>query len=313
MQKLKLMIENNFYAVKMKKGDKKMKEQVNFMQNNVSCKERIETVYPALSGASKKIADFVLESPDKPIHMTVVQMAESCKVSEASIVRFCKHLEYSGFYDFKLSLASEILPGNQMIQEDITPQDTEAAVLEKVFAGEQQALQETLQMIDRQDFASAVNHIAFSNKVEFFSCGNARPIAQDAHYRLLRTGIDSRIGIDDYDCLIHASMLRVGDVAIGISHSGSTKKIIKMLEEARKNGATTICITGVIKAPITRVSDICLISYSKETMFRNMAMASRIAQMAIMDALVVAVSFKRFERSRQYLSLTDKILVEDKM
>ena len=88
----------------------------------------------------------------------------------------------------------------------------------------------------------------------------------------LRTGIDSRIGIDDYDCLIHASMLRTGDVAIGISHSGSTKNTIKMLEEAKKNGATTICITGMEKAPITRVSDICMVSHSKETMFRSMAM-----------------------------------------
>ncbi len=108
-------------------------------------------------------------------------------------------------------------------------------------------------------------------------------------------------------------MLRTGDVAIGISHSGSTKNTIKMLEEAKKNGATTICITGMEKAPITRVSDICMVSHSKETMFRSMAMASRIAQMAIIDALVVAVSFKRFERSKQYLTLTDKILVEDKM
>ena len=57
----------------------------------------------------------------------------------------------------------------------------------------------------------------------------------------------------------------------------------------------------------------CMVSHSKETMFRSMAMASRIAQMAIIDALVVAVSFKRFERSKQYLTLTDKILVEDKM
>lgn len=290
-----------------------MKRQITQMKNNTGCKERIEVMYPSLTGASRKIADFILENPDKPIHMTVVQLAESCGVSEASIVRFCQYLEYSGFNDFKISLASEILPGSQMILEDVSPQDNEATILEKVFASEQQALQETLQKLNRQDFAAAVNYIAFSNKVEFFSCGNARPIAQDAHYRLLRTGIDSRIGIDDYDCLIHASMLRTGDVAIGISHSGSTKNTIKMLEEAKKNGATTICITGMEKAPITRVSDICMVSHSKETMFRSMAMASRIAQMAIIDALVVAVSFKRFERSKQYLTLTDKILVEDKM
>ena len=272
-----------------------MKKQLRFLQSGMGCTERIQATYSALSGASKKIADFVIDHPDQAVHMTVVQLAESCEVSEASVVRFCQCLQYAGFYEFKLSLAAEIVPASQMIQEDITVEDTEPTILEKVFAGEQQALQETLQMLNRQDFISAVNHIAFSNKVEFFSCGNARPIAQDAHYRLLRTGIDSRIGIDDYDCLIHASMLRTGDVAIGISHSGSTKNTIKMLEEAKKNGATTICITGM------------------ETMFRSMAMASRIAQMAIIDALVVAVSFKRFERSKQYLTLTDKILVEDKM
>ena len=223
-----------------------MKKQLRFLQSGMGCTERIQATYSALSGASKKIADFVIDHPDQAVHMTVVQLAESCEVSEASVVRFCQCLQYAGFYEFKLSLAAEIVPASQMIQEDIT-------------------------------------------------------------------GIDSRIGIDDYDCLIHASMLRTGDVAIGISHSGSTKNTIKMLEEAKKNGATTICITGMEKAPITRVSDICMVSHSKETMFRSMAMASRIAQMAIIDALVVAVSFKRFERSKQYLTLTDKILVEDKM
>ena len=200
-----------------------MKKQLRFLQSGMGCTERIQATYSALSGASKKIADFVIDHPDQAVHMTVVQLAESCEVSEASVVRFCQCLQYAGFYEFKLSLAAEIVPASQMIQEDITVEDTEPTILEKVFAGEQQALQETLQMLNRQDFISAVNHIAFSNKVEFFSCGNARPIAQDAHYRLLRTGIDSRIGIDDYDCLIHASMLRTGDVAIGISHSGSTK------------------------------------------------------------------------------------------
>jgi len=169
-----------------------MKKQLRFLQSGMGCTERIQATYSALSGASKKIADFVIDHPDQAVHMTVVQLAESCEVSEASVVRFCQCLQYAGFYEFKLSLAAEIVPASQMIQEDITVEDTEPTILEKVFAGEQQALQETLQMLNRQDFISAVNHIAFSNKVEFFSCGNARPIAQDAHYRLLRTGIDPR-------------------------------------------------------------------------------------------------------------------------
>lgn len=129
-----------------------MKRQITQMKNNTGCKERIEVMYPSLTGASRKIADFILENPDKPIHMTVVQLVESCGVSEASIVRFCQYLEYSGFNDFKISLASEILPGSQMILEDVSPQDNEATILEKVFASEQQALQETLQKLNQAGF-----------------------------------------------------------------------------------------------------------------------------------------------------------------
>ena len=115
-----------------------MKKQLRFLQSGMGCTERIQATYSALSGASKKIADFVIDHPDQAVHMTVVQLAESCEVSEASVVRFCQCLQYAGFYEFKLSLAAEIVPASQMIQEDITVEDTEPTILEKVFAGEQQ-------------------------------------------------------------------------------------------------------------------------------------------------------------------------------
>ena len=84
-----------------------MKKQLRFLQSGMGCTERIQATYSALSGASKKIADFVIDHPDQAVHMTVVQLAESCEVSEASVVRFCQCLQYAGFYEFKLSLAAE--------------------------------------------------------------------------------------------------------------------------------------------------------------------------------------------------------------
>ena len=89
-----------------------MKKQLRFLQSGMGCTERIQATYSALSGASKKIADFVIDHPDQAVHMTVVQLAESCEVSEASVVRFCQCLQYAGFYEFKLSLAAEIVPAS---------------------------------------------------------------------------------------------------------------------------------------------------------------------------------------------------------
>lgn len=277
------------------------------------CQKRIELLYETLSNTSKRVADFILSNQRDAIYMTVAQLAESTAVSEASVVRFCRNLRYSSFNEFKINLASEIDLGGQMIFEDVSVADHEGTVLDKVFSSEIQALQDTSKAIDRNAFIKAVNAIAFSNMIEFYACGNANPIIQDAHYRFLRIGLNSRIGIDSYDSLIHASMLRKGDVAIAVSHSGSTKHTIKMLQEAKKSGALTICITGFEKSPITHDADINLVSTSKETMFRSVAMASRIVQMAIMDALVVAVAFKRFEQSKIAINQSDKILAEDKI
>ncbi len=284
----------------------------NVNSNTMSSLNKIRSDYNQLSDAAKKIADFVLNEYDNAIHMTIIEFAEKCEVSEASVVRFCQSMGYKGFNDLKINLAAEMQTGNQMILEDVGEDDDEKTIFRKVFNSEMQALQSTMNGVDQGEFIRAVRSIVYANTVEFFSFGNSRPIVMDTHYRFLRIGINSRIGVDTSDSLIHASMLSSRDVAIGVSHSGSTKHTVKMLETAKDNGAVTICLTGYEKSPITKVSDICLISSSVETAFRDVAMTSRIAQMGIMDALFVAVAFKRLEMSKKYIHSTDSILSEEK-
>lgn len=290
------------------------------MRNNTSeiikemeCLERIRYMHEKLTKVSRKIADYIVDHSQEVIYMTVLQMADACGVSEASIVRFCKSIGYSGFNEMKINLAAESDQGGQVIMGEVTVSDTEDIIFEKVFSHEMQALQTTLQAIDRELFTHAVNRIAYAHRIEFFASGNTKAIAQDASYRFLRIGMDVRVGIDKMDSLIHASMLGSGDVAIGISHSGSTKSVIQMMERAREKGALTICITGMEQTPITKYADICFATHAKETESTNVAMTSRIAQLALIDALVVAVAFKRFEYAKQCIQQTDKLAAEDKL
>ena len=100
------------------------------------CLKRIEYYYDMLSKVSKKVADYILSNPEAAIYMTVLQLAETCGVSEASVVRFCKSIGYTGFNEMKISLASESDLGTRVIMEDMSPSDTEAMILEKVFSKE---------------------------------------------------------------------------------------------------------------------------------------------------------------------------------
>jgi DNA-binding MurR/RpiR family transcriptional regulator len=103
-------------------------------------------------------------------------------------------------------------------------------------------------------------------------------------------------------------MLEPGDVAIAISHSGSTKYTCLALEAAHNRGARTICVTAFPKSPITLVSDICLFTATNDEFdFQCSNFTSKMAVMAIMDALYTAVALRKGESAKQYIKFTDSV------
>ena len=75
-------------------------------------------------------------------------------------------------------------------------------------------------------------------------------------------------------------------VIFGLGNSASVAAdVVDALRISRESGATTICITNFGSSPINEYSDIILNTRSEETKYSILAMSSRIAQLAIFDAL----------------------------
>ena len=109
--------------------------------------------------------------------------------------------------------------------------------------------------------------------------------------------------------VIAASHLKKGDVAIAISHSGSSKDIVDALKSAGEHGAVTIAITNAGKSPIIRSSDIVLSTSSEETEYNILALNSRIVQLAIIDTLYFYVVFNRSEDAIESIQETEHALL----
>lgn len=280
--------------------------------DNMDVLSKIERMYNDLSEISKKIADVILVDPEKIIHLTISQLADLCGVSEASVVRFSKQLGCSGFNEMKINMAIGLIPADYWVQEDVGEDDDEETLVKKVFLNGIQAMQNTQKSLDIQAFRRAVSVISHSRSIQFFAAGNSQPLALDSTYRFLCIGIPAYTNVDIANSLIQATMMAPHDVAIGVSHSGSTKSTVEALEKAKTSGAATICITGYDKSPITQVADICLASESSETALSNMGMFSRIAQMSVLDALYVGVAFRRLEYSKQHIKFANKIMAHEK-
>lgn len=69
-----------------------------------------------------------------------------------------------------------------------------------------------------------------------------------------------------------SSMAKQDDVIMAFSNSDSNKELIDAIKIGIKNGVKVISITGNAKSPISRVSDIVLVSYGRKSSFRSEAM-----------------------------------------
>ena len=62
-----------------------------------------------------------------------------------------------------------------------------------------------------------------------------------------------------------------------------------------------IAITNYAKSPLSKLADVSLYTVSQETAFRSEALASRIAELSLIDALFTAVMMRRGEAARASL------------
>lgn len=269
---------------------------------------RIESLWPSLGPAGQRIAEFIAKHPQEVVHMSVSEVAARTRSSEGSVVGLCKNLGATGFQQIKITLAQELVQPVQFIHEDLMKQDSVEATVRKIFQSNVQTLQDTQASLDVAAMARAVKLIRKAKRIEIYGIGSAATIAEDAHYRMLRIGLNVKVVVDSHIQAISAALTGPGVVTITISHSGSTHETVLATRLAKEAGATTICITNFGKSPIQAFCDLVLFTMARETNFRTEAMTSRLAQLAIIDALIACLALSDYDQSVATLRKTFDVL-----
>lgn len=271
---------------------------------------QISALYDNMGKAEKKIADFIKENPDELISLSITALAARCKCSEATVVRFSRKIGFIGYQDLKISLAKE--QGKKKISFTITKDDDCYGVFEKVTNDIYLSLEKTKKVLSPDMLGKAADKIIRANRVAIFGLGNSSSIAADAQHKFMRAGCNATAYSDNHMQAMAASHLGERDVAIGISHSGSSKDIVDAMRIARSNGATTICITNNGKSPITRQSDISLFTASDETKYSILGLNSRISQLAVIDSIYFYMVYQMDQKALEAIEATERALLSKK-
>jgi DNA-binding MurR/RpiR family transcriptional regulator len=240
--------------------------------------------------AERAVADFVLSHPEQVMQMSISEAARDIGVGESTVIRFCRALSYKGFQEFKLRLAQDLVEPVEFIHEHISFKDSAAELAQKIFQTNIKAVEDTMKALDPEMVEVAAKALADAKKIDIYGVGYSSFTALDAKLKFIRLGLIADAYGDSHLQMMAAASLSAKDVAIGISHSGSTKDVVDALAMARKSGATIISMTNFSPSPITRASDVVLLTASPESPLGGEVLTSRIAQLCVLDVLSVALA-----------------------
>lgn len=249
----------------------------------------IQSKYESFPKVSRRIADFILENPERVCSISIQQMARELDIAESSIIRFCKQIDCSGFSEMKLLLAKYAPQSIHTIFEDLSETDTVTSITKNVFGRNIDTLQRALDLLDFEKVEQATALMSQAKRIVALGVGASGSIASDFYIRLMRVGIQAEAFTDSHLMQIAASQAGPETVFFGITHTGKTCEIVTALELARSRGAKTISMTGYPDTPVKRVSDICMELYSPLQLF----VSPRVAQVTLLDSLYVSLSIRQ--------------------
>jgi len=248
----------------------------------------------------KRLAEFILAAPSEIVHMGIKDLADQCEVSAATVTRFCKNFQCKGYPDFKLKLASEIAhaemaarTGNTRYQ-DIVAGNPLAGIVEAIESNHLTSIRDTTELLDLGQLERAVDALCRAKRIDLYGVATSSIVAQDFYQKLIRIGKNCTAFADSHMQITSASTLTSGDVAVAVSYSGETPETIDALACAKDAGAFTISITSYRSSAISALADITLYSSSLEEGMRRGDMASRIAQLHIIDILFMGMASRDF-------------------
>jgi len=254
---------------------------------------KMKALFSELNGSEQKVISYIIEHPEEVIYLSVSDLAEKSGSSTATVVRACRSVGMKGYQDLKLNLTQNIVTPLQSISEKINENDSITVVLDKVFSSTIHTLNYTRDVVDIKAVEEAVLLILNAHRIVVFGMGNSHGIATDVQHKFIRLGLNVVAFSDSHLQSMVSAHLSERDVVVAISHSGSSKDIIEAVKLAKTSNAKIISICNLGNSPLSRISDVKLFTASNETKYRIVALASRHAQMALIDVIYTMIAMKK--------------------
>ena len=254
---------------------------------------KIEASIPELSKGQRLIARFIIDNYDKAAYMTASALGAEVGVSESTVVRFANEMGFDGYPGLQSKIRETVRVRLTTVQrmQAVNFRMEENEILDHVLLTDAEKIKATLDTVDRESFAKAVDLILSAKNIYILGMRSSAALAEFMNYyfgllfdnvRLIRPAGGSEI-------FEHLMKVHEEDVFLAISFPRYTTGIVNATEYASKTGANVIAITDSLSSPIVEHASVALIAKSEMASFVD----SLVAPMSLINALIATIGKKR--------------------
>ena len=259
------------------------------------------------SKGQRMISRYISENYDKAAFMTAGKLGETVGVSESTVVRFASELGYDGYPGMRRAMQEMIRNRLTAVQRiEVARQQIDGGnLLDAVLSADMEKLRITLEEVNKDDFNRAVDEILKARTIYIVGMRSSTSLASFMGFYLNLLLDNVRLVHDTSVSEVYEQVFRIheGDVFIGISYPRYSSRTIKAMQFAKSTGATAIGITDGESSPFVGLADINLFAKSDMVSFLD----SLVAPMSLINALVVAVGYRRPETLSETFSRLESI------
>ncbi|MBI3525474.1 MAG: glucokinase [Betaproteobacteria bacterium] len=253
---------------------------------------KIRKLRATLTPSERLVADYALSQPHAMLTNPISEIAGSVRVSQPTVIRFCRTIGCVGLSDFKLKLAAGLTATIPVTHTQVTSSDSSQERGAKVFGNTASAILEASHQLDRVAIDQAVALLLKARRIEFFGVGNYGIVAQDAQYKFLRLGIATTAYTDTRLQLLAVNAMSAEDVLVVFSGNGKITELVEAVDKAVSKGAFVVAITEG-QSPLAERATVAVEVDNMEDADIQIPMISRILHLLIIDTLAMGVAMSR--------------------
>lgn len=268
---------------------------------------RLKEGADAFSRNQRTLARHVLKNYESVAFATVSELAEASGVSEATIVRFAKALDFSGYPAFQNEVRRLLradLRGVERFKLGVEPLAMRETPLDIIVEKERENISALYNAFDPKTFEKAVRTLRRASSVMIVGTRSTASLAHHLWFALDKISVDavrvSSVTSETYDRL---GRVHSGACVVVIGFPRYLREHVKLLDFAKARRLSTLTITDSTFSPLQ--GDVTLHAPAESASFVAFHCAPLILVNALVHAISVADSTKTLEALKRFETVAE--------